>query len=378
MTDNNPRIFLVTVFLISFLLIGQGLGYNSQGQQLHGEPHKTSGTGMPGENIDDLLDIIYILLAVILVFAIIIIYIVFVRQRRTGKMSGISDSNGGKPEDIIPEVKVLAGTFPKELLDRYEPQKLIGRGGISQVFRCSRKSDGSTVAVKIPILSDEKTGRAFLEEMKILEGISHPNIVRVFSANILPVPYVEMEYYPDSLDKLKFPVDIRIAVYIMTQILEGLEFAHHKGIIHCDIKPGNILINDDFIPAVSDWGLGIIEGNRKNAGYSPGYAAPEQIKPEIYGIPDRRCDIYQAGLLFYEMVTGIMPFAAEGPEKSENMIINLIPKPPSEYSAGISEYDSIIMKCLSKDPDRRFETVAELKAALKNVNPQKSDRTIIR
>jgi serine/threonine protein kinase len=214
--------------------------------------------------------------------------------------------------------------------------------------------------------------------MKILEGISHPNIVRVFSANILPVPYVEMEYYPDSLDKLKFPVDIRIAVYIMTQILEGLEFAHHKGIIHCDIKPGNILINDDFIPAVSDWGLGIIEGNRKNAGYSPGYAAPEQIKPEIYGIPDRRCDIYQAGLLFYEMVTGIMPFAAEGPEKSENMIINLIPKPPSEYSAGISEYDSIIMKCLSKDPDRRFETVAELKAALKNVNPQKSDRTIIR
>ena len=352
MTDNNSRIFIVTVFLISFLLTGQGLAYNSQGQQVHGETHTTGGAGMAGGNIDDLLDIIYILIAVILVFAVIIIYIVFLRQRRPEKLSGISDSAGVEPEGTIPEVKVPADTFPKELLDRYEPEELTGRGGISRVFRCSRKSDGSTVAVKIAILSDEKTGRAFLEEMKILEGISHPNIVRVFSANILPIPYVEMEYYRDSLDKLEFPVEIRIAVDIMTQILEGLEFAHNKGIIHCDIKPGNILINDDFIPAVSDWGLGIIEGNRKNAGYSPGYAAPEQIKPEIYGIPDKRCDIYQAGLLFYEMVTGFMPFAAEGPEKSENLIINLIPKPPSEYSAGISEYDDIIMKCLSKDPNR--------------------------
>ena len=373
MPKSNHIIFLSTVFLISFLLISPSPAYNSQGQQIHGETH-SSGAGMAGGNIDELLDIIYILLAITLAFAIIIIYTVFFRHKKKEEAPGIAEN----PEIIITSAGIPTDTFPKELLERYEVEVLIGRGGISQVFRCLRKSDGRTVAVKIPILSDEKTGRSFLEEMKILEGISHPNIVRVFSANILPVPYVEMEYYPDSLKNIEFPLEKEIAVDMMIQILKGLEFAHKKGIIHCDIKPGNILINDDFIPAVSDWGLGIIEGNKTTDGYSPGYAAPEQIRPEIYGIPDRRCDIYQAGLLFYEIITGIMPFKAKDPAKNENAIINITPKPPSEYSDALPEYDDIIMKCLNKDPAKRFGSVSELMAALMSRIAEKSDRTIIR
>lgn len=330
-----------------------------------------SGTDMMGFGTGGHTLIIFLITIVIIVLAVAILLIFFIHREKGGDddstWSGSGTGGPGPSQDGFPEV----------LLEKYEPMGPVGRGGVSTVFRCRRRSDGRVVAVKIPILSDEKTGKAFFGEMKILEGLSHRNIVRVFSSNILPVPYVEMEYLPDSLERLDFPLKPGIAKDIIMQVLDGLGFAHGKGIIHCDIKPANILLDGDFVPVITDWGLGVRDGDRMTGGYSPGYAAPEQIRPGIFGPPDERCDIYQTGLLLYEMLTGAMPFRSKDPTEADNKVLNYIPPPPSEYSPELGDFDTPVMRCLEKNPSKRFDSIADLKRSLGEDENSPSD-TLIR
>ena len=270
-----------------------------------------------------------------------------------------------EPDSSEPEQKLH---FPPELENKYTGISYIGRGGVAHVFAARRKSDDKLVAVKIPISFDELTGKCFLNEIAAWEKLRHPNIVEVTAVNILPVPYVEMEYVPGSLEAVEKPIPVWKAVHLVKGIADGLDYAHSRGIVHRDIKPHNILITRDFTPKITDWGMSKIIATEMNkssvAGFSLSYAAPEQVSPADFGRTDARTDLYQLGVLFYELVTGSLPFGGDSVVEVGNAIVREIPPLPSEYNPEAEPVEKIVLKCLEKDPKDRFQTAAELLDAL--------------
>ena len=258
--------------------------------------------------------------------------------------------------------------FPNELESKYTEIKYIGRGGIAWVFSARRKSDSLMVAVKIPISFDEMTGKSFLNEIAAWETLRHPNIVKVTAVNILPVPFVEMEYVPDALEAIEKPIPVWKAVHLIRGIADGLKYAHEQGFIHRDIKPHNILLDKDFVPKITDWGMSKVLANEVKkssiAGFSLSYAAPEQVSPSEFGRTDERTDIYELGVVFYELVTGSVPFGGESIVEVGNAILREQPIPPSEFNSDAAVVEKIILKCLEKDPAKRFQSSADLLEAL--------------
>jgi eukaryotic-like serine/threonine-protein kinase len=258
--------------------------------------------------------------------------------------------------------------FPRELENKYTEIMFVGRGGIAWVFSAIRKTDHTKVAVKIPISFDEVTGKCFLNEIAAWETLRHPNIVEVTAVNILPVPYVEMEFVTGSLEALEKPLPVWKAVHLITGVVDGLRYAHEHGFIHRDIKPHNILLNEDLVPKITDWGMSkVLAAEVKKssvAGFSLSYAAPEQVSPSEFGRTDERTDIYQLGVVFYELVTGSIPFGGESIVEVGNAILRDSPTPPSEYNPDAEAVEKIILKCLEKSPAHRYQSAAELLDAL--------------
>ncbi|MDD1684563.1 MAG: protein kinase [Methanoregula sp.] len=258
--------------------------------------------------------------------------------------------------------------FPRELESKYTDITYVGRGGIAWVFAARRKSDGVRVAVKFPISFDEVTGKCFLNEIAAWETLRHENIVEVTAVNILPVPYVEMEFVPGSLEAVEKPLPVWKAVHIINGVTAGLQYAHEHGFIHRDIKPHNILLTDDMVPKITDWGMSkVLAAEVKKssiAGFSLSYAAPEQVSPTEFGRTGERTDLYQLGVVFYELVTGSIPFGGESIVEVGNAILREDPIRPSEYNPDAEAVQKIILKCLEKDPSRRYQSASELLDAL--------------
>jgi hypothetical protein len=253
--------------------------------------------------------------------------------------------------------------FPSELSERYDRVKFIGMGGIARVFRARNWRTGGTVALKIPINKDENTGKCFTKEIVAWEGLHHNNIVKVSEVNILPVPYVEMEYVESALSEMKKPLPVRDATEIILGVAEGLSFAHSRGIIHRDIKPHNILIDKSGTPKITDWGMSKVLGTcmvPTITGFSLSYAAPEQVAPTGFGPTDQRTDIYQLGAVFYELVTGKVLYEGEEIGQVSARILSEEPLAPSVLNPAAAGLDPIILKCLRKQPAERYQTVDEL------------------
>ena len=292
------------------------------------------------------------------------------RSRSPGPVNPVPHT--AHPENLEPPPITPApeqkNYFPRELENKYTEIAYVGRGGIAWVFSARRKSDGIKVAVKIPISFDETTGKCFLNEIAAWETLRHENIVEVTAVNILPVPYVEMEFVPGSLEAVEKPIPVWKAVHIINGITAGLQYAHEHGFIHRDIKPHNILLTDAVVPKITDWGMSkVLAADVKKssiAGFSLSYAAPEQVSPSEFGRTGERTDIYQLGVVFYELVTGSIPFGGESIVEVGNSILRDDPIPPSEYNPDAEAVQKIILKCLEKDPARRFQSAAELLDAL--------------
>ncbi|ASJ03789.1 serine/threonine protein kinase [Thermococcus profundus] len=265
----------------------------------------------------------------------------------------------------------LAG-FPSELLSRYEPLEFLGKGGFAKVFKVKRKSDGKIVAVKIPRI-DEKTSKTFLREVSTWLQLDHPNIVKLYDADILPVPHLEMEYVEGfklngktirDLENYPKPADESTALRLVREIAEGLKHAHSKGIYHRDLKPQNVLLKSDLTPKITDWGLakiGTMSSSRSVMGYTPLYAAPEHLMPSRYGHTDSRTDIFQLGIMFYELLTGRLPFEGYTYEEVFGKITdeNYRPKKPSEINPELVKYNGIFEKLLAKKKEDRYQSVDE-------------------
>jgi len=255
-----------------------------------------------------------------------------------------------------------AARLPPALEKKYPGAEYLAEGGVSRVFRARDDKEGRDIAVKIPIRFDEVAGTQFTKELHVWEGLHHKNIVEIYAANIFPVPYIEMEYVESSLASLKFPLEVAKAKSIITGIAQGLRYAHEQGIVHRDIKPENIMVSRDCIPKISDWGLSKAEGTKQSGmiGFSLEYAAPEQLAPNIYGEPGPWTDIYQVGVLFYEMVTGQVPFRGGGMGEVTHAILHDEAPLPDISGPGAAEIRNIILKCMQKKPQERYGSVAEL------------------
>ena len=219
---------------------------------------------------------------------------------------------------------------------------------------------------------DPVDGETFIREVSNWIHLRHPNIVRLYNANIIPIPFLEMEYCDDSLENIlrkKRVLPPLEAARIIFEVAEGLKYAHSKGIIHRDLKPSNILLKNG-IPKISDWGLSILmeitwkSTPSVNPAFTLYYAAPEQISISDFGQVGKRTDIWQLGVVFYQLVTGKLPF--EGRDFGEIMyrIINEKPVPPSRFNPDSKIVEPIIMKMLAKKKDERYQSIEEFQRDL--------------
>ncbi|HWQ66964.1 MAG TPA: serine/threonine-protein kinase [Methanospirillum sp.] len=261
-------------------------------------------------------------------------------------------------------------SFPEKLSTKYHRVQVIGSGGMAVVYRARRNSDGMEVALKIPFSPDETSGKTFLNEITIWRDLHHPHIVNLFDLNIFPTPYVEIEYLPRSLKDITTPLSPQRAVEIIQEIGSALAYAHDKGVIHRDIKPGNVLISDEGIVKLTDWGLcrSVHRGDdTRNTSFSLYYATPEQLAPEQYGGGDERTDIYQTAVLLYELLCGRPPF---NPLSIGDMYIQVRESRftlPSQVSPSLSHFDAIITKALQSFPQDRFSSMTEFLQALEKI-----------
>jgi len=258
--------------------------------------------------------------------------------------------------------------FPYELTPDYKNIGLIGSGGFARVFRANRISDGKEVAVKIPITLDRSIGKSFMREMNTWTKLKHQNIVELYDHNILPVPYFEMEKCDTSLETISKPINFEKALWIIFNTAEGLKYAHNIKIAHRDMKPQNILLREGM-PKVSDWGLSKLTAESKTstmAAFSPVYAAPEHISKK-FGEKDEQTDIWQLGIIFYELITGKLPFQGDDITEISMNIVNNDFIPPSKINSEFEKADSIIQKCLQKEKSKRYKNIEELQRDLAKI-----------
>lgn len=266
----------------------------------------------------------------------------------------------GKEFDRLKKLPVKS--LPFELHSSFTDSVYIGEGGFGRVFKAIN-NDGNDVAIKIPKSFDKRSENIFITEISNWSHLNHPNIVKLHGFKILPIPYLEMEYCEKHLEKGKKPLDE--AISIIYDIARALQYSHEKNIIHGDVKPSNIMIHDG-INKLSDWGLSKLTSGESItlSGATPHYAAPEQISRD-FGRADERTDIYQLGTVFYEMLTGHLPFVGEISQIYNSILTNK-PSIPSETNSEAKDFDEIIMKCLKKDKNKRYVSMAEFIDDLKS------------
>ena len=265
-------------------------------------------------------------------------------------------SRGEVPPVPTSASPVGAPFFPQELTDVYQGEEYVGEGGYSRVYRAYSIDRKRVVAVKTPKSFDRRAGRTFLREVEVWRGLEHPNIVRLFDANVFPVPYLEIEYVDGgSLDDLPRPVAQDMAGDLVLRVCQGLLYAHQeKGYIHGDVNPRNILLTRRGEPKLTDWGLA------RPVGYNPfssgsfrfGYQTPEHLQQARI---DFKTDVYQVGVLLYELVTGQLPLDLDLSDEEEvrRRVIEDVPLPPSNLDPSLKPLDDLVLRCLAKEKEER-------------------------
>ncbi|MGA2917928.1 serine/threonine-protein kinase [Methanoregula sp.] len=252
--------------------------------------------------------------------------------------------------------------FPDELVLEYPNHKFINEGGTARVYKCERKKDGLIVAVKIPKEFDRKKSKKFIDEIATWRDLDHKNIVKIFDYSANP-PYIVMEFFLQSLGHIETPMPTNEALKMIVKITDALSYAHKKGRLHNDIKPANILLSKDNEPKLADWGLGRHSGVSPSnfasqTSYTPLYAAPEQLK---YETTDVQTDIWQVGVVLYELITGKHPFDERDPNRTYKKIISDDPiELPSTINPNLKRVDIILLNCLQKERNNRYNSADDL------------------
>jgi len=290
--------------------------------------------------------------------------------------------------DPLPELKALG---------RYTIERTIGSGAMGVVYEGVDPTLGRRVAIKTILKTqlDEDTAKEyskrFLREAKAVARLNHPNIVQVYDfGEAGEVAYLVMEFIKGKELKAFFEANERFelkeVVRIMSELCEALEFAHNAGIIHRDIKPANVMLDAHAHTKLTDFGVARVQDadktmERTQAGTlvgTPAYMSPEQIT----GVNiDKRSDVFSAGIILYQFLTGEKPFTGSGAWTIAKKILHEEPPLPSSLNNAVTPlFDAVVNKALAKSPSQRFQSARELGAALKSALEGKtvedSDKTV--
>ncbi len=313
----------------------------------------------------------------------------------------------------LKEVRQAAKAVP--VIPGYDDLHELGRGGQGVVFNAMQRSTHRNVAVKVLLdgaWASEGRRRRFEREIELIAALHHPNIVRLYDSGVTEggYPYYVMEFIDGvGLDKLigggvwsfsaslsgappeqpdrTGPADadsfepilpLRVVLELFIQVCDAVHYAHQHGVIHRDLKPSNIRVDGDGHPHVLDFGLAKIahtsDGrtvpDMSRTGEFMGslpWASPEQAEGNPHGT-DLRSDVYSLGVVLFEVLTGRFPYPVTGSfREALDHIRNTPPVCPSMYRRDVDdELDTITLKCLVKEPERRYQTVGELAADIRH------------
>ena len=276
---------------------------------------------------------------------------------------------------ITPETQVkLALSFKYEILEE------IGRGGMASVYKATQKNLNRLVALKVihqNLIYDNEFLQRFHQEAHLCASVNHPNIVTIYDEGAVNnIHYMAMEYLLGNdlqrIIRYNKKIVIEDAIKIIISIANALDHAHNKGLIHRDIKSGNIIITNEGRAVLTDFGIAFAANSSKLTQTGSVIGTPEYMSPEqAKGIKtDHRSDIYSLGVVLFECLTGKVPFAGDNPLTTIFKIINDKPPIARELNKEIPPWLSTVLnKTLEKDPSRRFQTGKEFALALINRKP---------
>ena len=291
------------------------------------------------------------------------------------------------PPPTTPPPPVASITTPPRVpgeryIGKYRVKGELGRGGMGAVYLAEQPGLGREVAIKELIqAADPVALKRFLQEAQVMARTSHPNLVQVHdmelqgNINYLVLEFVRGRSLRDWLNQAAIPPPQVFAV--MHGILQALDYAHRHAIVHRDMKPENVLISDEGMVKVADFGIARLTDDTGVGGTAtktgttvgtPQYMSPEQVASSKV---DGRSDLYSTGIMFYELVVGQPPFTAteaDGPFTLMAKHVQAPPKPPSVFRPGLNpELEQVILKSLSKRPEDRFQSGQEFDEAMSRV-----------
>jgi eukaryotic-like serine/threonine-protein kinase len=258
------------------------------------------------------------------------------------------------------------------LSDRYLLSGLLGSGGMAEVFLAHDRMLGRDLALKVlkeHYAKDERFVGRFWREAQSAASLNHQNVVQIYDQGRAEDGryYIAMEHMPGgTLEDLILrcgPLDPSEAARLASQVAEALDAAHRRGIVHRDIKPQNVLIDEAGDAKVADFGIALAASRTSTSGTNillgtPSYMSPEQAMGERVG-PES--DLYSLGIVLYEMLTGTVPFAAEGALATAMKHLTEPPLSPRTRNASVPEgMEALVMRLLSKDPEDRYPSAARL------------------
>jgi len=281
--------------------------------------------------------------------------------------------------------------FTGHTLGRYRILKILGEGGMATVYEAQDTSLERTVAVKVirtdlfnPQLSKEEMLQRFRREAKILAKLSHPSIVDILDyGEHKGIPYFVIQNVPGGTlrQKMGHPTFWQYAVKFLLPIARSLDYAHNQGVMHRDITPSNILLNEAGEPVLSDFGLAKlletivpITETGMTIG-TPGYMPPEQAMGKKV---DKRADVYAFGVVLYEMITGRKPYSADNSVAILYQQINYHLPSPREIIPDLPEgIEKILHKALAIEPEDRYQDIGTMVLALENLLAEQTKQAFI-
>src|SRR5471032_1472897 len=276
------------------------------------------------------------------------------------------------------------GVQQLESLGRYKLQRVLGKGAMGVVYEGLDPRLNRKVAIKTILVGnlDEATARdyskRFAREAQAVARLNHPNIVQVYDyGEEGEIAYIVMEYVRGKELKSSFDAserfEIATAVRLMSELLGAMDFAHNAGVIHRDIKPANVMVDGDGRAKLADFGVARISDPESQTGATqagtmvgtPAYMSPEQIQGQKI---DRRTDIFSAGVILYQFLTGQKPFKGGGAWTMAKKIVHDDPPAPSSIFASVSPgYDLVVARALAKNPNNRYQSAQEFADSLQRV-----------